>query len=58
MAAIEVLCLSAEEIQSLITGEEVLAATEEVYRQVGLGKIVCPVKVSLPLIKNLECLSR
>jgi len=54
MAAIEVLCLSAEEIQSLITGDEVLATTEEVYRQVGLGKIVCPVKVSLPLPGNDE----
>jgi ornithine cyclodeaminase/alanine dehydrogenase-like protein (mu-crystallin family) len=54
MSDITVKVLSNEEIQSLVTLEEVIALTEDVYRRVGEGKIECPTKVSVPLPGNDE----
>jgi ornithine cyclodeaminase/alanine dehydrogenase-like protein (mu-crystallin family) len=51
---IKVKVLSNEEIQSLITLDEVISLTEDVYRRVGEGKVECPTKISVPLPGNDE----
>ncbi len=54
MSQIKVTVLSAEEIQSLVSLDEVVNLTQEVYRRVGEGKIDCPTKISVPLPGNDE----
>lgn len=49
MKSISAKFLSAEEIASLLTLDQVIEITEEVFRHCGLGEVHAPPKVSLPL---------
>jgi len=54
LSDITVKILSNKEIASLVTLDEVIALTEDVYRRVGQGTIECPTKISVPLPGNDE----
>jgi ornithine cyclodeaminase/alanine dehydrogenase-like protein (mu-crystallin family) len=54
MKGIDITFLSAEEIQSVLSVDEVITVTEDVYRRTGQGRVVCPAKISLPLPGNDE----
>jgi ornithine cyclodeaminase/alanine dehydrogenase-like protein (mu-crystallin family) len=54
MSGISLRVLTAEDVKSLLSLEEVLRITENVYGQLGRGKAICPTKVSLLLPGNDE----
>lgn len=54
MKSINVRFLATEDIQSLIGQREIIDITEDAYRRTGLGEIVTPTKVSIPLPGNNE----